>query len=207
MKPLKVFQALLLTLLLAVNAWGTEEADISAASNTVNCLTQFYSSMAQLTDMATGNGKALKYKTTLAYIQGNKASVISAIVRARAGEDIARADGIIQGMIQKNASSPDYRRIQPTATEEMYYDKITKHRYIKKDVNTYAEYTRKGAFFKNVSSCQPHLAKSPYVYPVKENCYFLYVKKAPEIKQQIALPARENHPEGWFLEKAMVSID
>lgn len=207
MKTLKLLPALLLTLLLAVNAWGTDDANISAASNAVNCLTQFYSAVAELPEMAHGNGKAMKYKTTLAYIQENKATVISAIVRAKGGYDIARADQIIHSMIDKSASGLGYTTTPPMATEEMYYDKITKHRYIKKDVNTYAEYTRKGAFFKNVSSCQPHLAKSPYVHPVEGDCYFLYVKPAPEIKQHIILPVKENHPEGWFLEKALVAFD
>jgi len=39
MKTLKLLPALLLTLLLAVNAWGTDDVNISAASNAVNCLT------------------------------------------------------------------------------------------------------------------------------------------------------------------------
>jgi len=163
--------------------------------------------MAELPEIAHGNGKAMKYKTTLAYIQDNKAAVISAIVRARSGYDIARADQIIHSMSQKNASCPGYTTSQPVATEETYFDQKTGHRYVKIDVNTYAEYTRKGEFFKNVSASQPHLAKSCYVHPVEGDCYFLYVKQDLTTKKCMTLPVKARHPEGWILEKALVSLN
>jgi hypothetical protein len=207
MKVFKLLTALVLTLFLAGNAWAGDDVDMSAASNAVTCLAQFYSAMAELPDINTGKTARLDCKKNMIFISNNREMLIKCIAGAKAGYDIARADQIIQSMRQKSATGLEYTTTLPRATWEAYYDETTKHRYVKINNDTYAEYTRKGCFFKNISSSQPRLAKSRYIHPIDEDSFFLYMKQSTEANQYLTLPFKEPHPIGWRLEKVLVSLD
>ncbi|MEA2060864.1 MAG: hypothetical protein U9P10_10240 [Thermodesulfobacteriota bacterium] len=74
--------------------------------------------------------------------------------------------------------------------------------------NTYSEFTRKGEFFKKISPDQPHLTQNRYVMPVPENCYLCYSKnKYLENTASMVLKSSQSHPEGWYLENVLVSLD
>ena len=98
--------------------------------------------------------------------------------------------------------------VEKQASAEGYVDLVTMHRYIKNSDRTYDEYTRKGEFLKTVPADLPLLLERSHVVPVPKNCYFLYVKKRPLRKDQamVLKSAPESHPEGWFLEKALVDV-
>jgi len=207
MKVFKLLTALVLTLFLACNAWADDDVDISAASNAVTCLTQFYSAMAELPNINRGKTARLDCKKNLIFIMDNREMIIKDIARAKEGYDIAKADQIIQNMCQKNATGLGNTSTLPKATGEVYFDEAAKHRYVKINNDTYAEYTRKGCFFKNVSSSQPHLAKSQYIHPINEDNFFLYVKHRTELNKYLTLPCKEPHPIGWGLQEVLVALD
>jgi hypothetical protein len=94
------------------------------------------------------------------------------------------------------------------ASEEIYVDLATMHRYVKNPDSTYSEYNRRCEFFQIVSPDLPLLTTRPHVVPIKGNCYLLYVKKqATEQNPLMTLkPANESAPEGWFLEKVLVEL-
>ncbi len=97
---------------------------------------------------------------------------------------------------------------QNKATEDIYVDMATMHRYIKNPDGTYCEYDRGGKFLRNVSSELPLLTKRTHVIPVRSHCYLLYVKKPGlDSAHPVTIkPAGEPHPDGWFLEKALVDL-
>ncbi len=98
--------------------------------------------------------------------------------------------------------------LQGKATEDIYVDLATMHRYIKNPDGTYCEYDRKGKLLKTVSSELPLLTGRPHVTPLTSHCYLLYVKKqksGPDHPVTVK-PAKDPHPEGWFLEKALVDL-
>ncbi|MFO7910976.1 MAG: hypothetical protein R6V15_02325 [Desulfotignum sp.] len=94
------------------------------------------------------------------------------------------------------------------AIEDIYIDLATMHRYVKNPDDTYTEYNRRGSFFKIVSPELPLLTTRPHVVPIKGNCYLLYVNKqmAGQALPMTLKTANESHPEGWFLEKALVDL-
>ncbi|MDT8379131.1 MAG: hypothetical protein RQ739_09600 [Desulfotignum sp.] len=97
---------------------------------------------------------------------------------------------------------------QNKATEDIYVDMATMHRYVKNPDGTYCEYDRTGKFLQTVSSELPLLTKRPHVIAVRSNCYLLYAKKPGlDTDHPVTIrPAGEPHPEGWFLEKALVDL-
>lgn len=98
--------------------------------------------------------------------------------------------------------------VQKKATADVYVDLVTMHRYVKNADGNYAEYCRKGTFIKTVPAELPLLTSRSHVKAVPDNCYLLYVKKqssGTEDKMVLkTLP--DPHPEGWFLEKALVDV-
>lgn len=97
--------------------------------------------------------------------------------------------------------------LQNTATEDIYVDLATMHRYIKNPDGTYCEYDRRGKLLKTVSSQLPLLTKRPHVIPVNSHCYLLYVKDLLDPKHPVTIkPAAEPHPDGWILERALVDL-
>jgi hypothetical protein len=94
------------------------------------------------------------------------------------------------------------------ATQNIYVDLVTLHRYIKNPNGTYNQYNRKGDFFQIVSAELPLLTNRSHVIPVKEDCYLLYVKKQLSDKNPLMTlrPAMEFPPEGWFLETVLVDL-
>jgi hypothetical protein len=94
------------------------------------------------------------------------------------------------------------------AIEDIYVDLATMHRYVKNPDGTYSQYDRKGEFFQIASPDLPLLTTRSHVVPIKGNCYLLYVKKqmAAQALPMTLKPANESHPEGWFLEKALVDL-
>ncbi|SMC83977.1 hypothetical protein SAMN02746065_11241 [Desulfocicer vacuolatum DSM 3385] len=207
MKVFKFLTALMLSLFLAGNAWSDDDIDISAASNAVLCLTQFYSVMAEFPNINMGDTGRMDCKKILIFIISNRDMIIEDIARAKAGYDIARADQIIQNSFYKSATTFGNTTTLPKAMGSVYYDEASKHKYVKINNATYAEYTRKGYFFKNVSSSLPHLVKSQYIHLINEDNFFLYVKKRGGINQYLTLSCKEPHPIGWGLKKVLVPID
>lgn len=106
--------------------------------------------------------------------------------------------------VKNSAQAPGHE----PAIEDIYVDLATMHRYIKNTDGTYSEYNRKGEFFQIVSPDLPLLTTRPHVIPITGNCYLLYVKKqmSPQTLSMTLKPAKESHPEGWFLEKALVDL-
>lgn len=208
MKPFKLLAVFVLTLFMTGNCWAGDHGSMSAASTAVTCLTQFYSAMAELPDIDAEKLTRSDCKNILAFIMDNREMVIRDVARAGAGYQIARVDEIIQSMRRKSetcfgSSAVEVLRV----TGKTYYDEITNHRYVKVDNDTYAEFTRKGVFFKNVSASQLHLVKSPYVHPIDSDGIFLYVKQNPGKKEYLTRPAHASHPEGWCLNRAFVALD
>lgn len=207
MKLFKLLATLYLTFFLPGNAWTGSDVELSAASKVVTCLEKFYFTMAELPKVNTEKNTCPDNKKNAIFIKNNREMLIKEIAGANAGYDITRADRIIQSMRQQNTTDFEYRNNSTRATGKAYYDEATKHKYIKLNDKTYLEYTRKGFFFKDVSSSQPHLAKSPYIHPIDEDNFFLYVKQSVEKKKYLTLPYKTPHPAGWCLEKVFVSLD
>lgn len=90
---------------------------------------------------------------------------------------------------------------------ERYIDVRTGHLYVKRIDGRYDEFTRKGNFFKTVPADLPLLLKGGSVYPVPGKGYLLYSKKRhlPDARFKV-LPAKAPHPQGWFLETALVDF-
>ncbi|ACN17325.1 FAD-dependent oxidoreductase family protein [Desulforapulum autotrophicum HRM2] len=208
MKPFKTLAVFVLILFMTGNCWAGDHGGMSAASTAVTCLTQFYSAMAELPDIDREKLTRSDCKKILAFIMDNREMIIKDVARAGAGYQIARVDQIIQSMRRKSETGLGYSAVEvPRVTGETYYDEVTNHRYVKVDKDTYAEFTRKGAFFKNVPASQPHLVKSLYVHPINSDGFFLYAKQHPGKKEYLTLPAKASHPAGWYLERAFVALD
>ncbi|WP_022666442.1 hypothetical protein [Desulfospira joergensenii] len=94
------------------------------------------------------------------------------------------------------------------ADKAMYLDFRTKHLYVKKTDGSFDEFTRKGAFFKNVPADHPLLLTGKSVYPVSEDSYLLYSKKKHLPDQTFMVQsAQAPHPEGWAMENALVKLN
>ncbi len=90
---------------------------------------------------------------------------------------------------------------------DAYFDAFTGHKYIKVDNNTYAEYSQKGKFLKNVPSDLPLLVKSSNIYPIPNNGYILYEKASCGISEHKSLSKDTDHPKGWKAKKILVSLN
>lgn len=87
---------------------------------------------------------------------------------------------------------------------DAYFDSATGHKYIKTTPTTYAEYSKRGKLLNpHVKSTQPHLSTSKYIQPIKPGCYILYEKKQAASPKLLVLPAKEQHPKGWYASKLL----
>lgn len=93
------------------------------------------------------------------------------------------------------------------AHHDSYFDAYTGHKYIKIDVNTYAEYSKRGEFIKNVSSDLPLLTKSSNIHPITSDSFILYERLSQGSSNQQLLPGQKNHPDGWKATKLFVAIN
>ena len=89
-----------------------------------------------------------------------------------------------------------------------FLDFRTKHLYVKNSDGSFDEFTRKGAFFKNVPADHPLLLTGKSVYPVSEDSYLLYTRKKHLSDQEFLVQSvQASHPEGWAMENALVKLD
>lgn len=208
MKRKAGFITVCLIILLAHPGWCFEDSHHLAAKESVNCLLSYYSGMAEIqkSDPSVGNGQ--DFARILAFIKDNRSSIISSVGEMKSSGTIAEVDRFIMDLCNKTISGLGYSFGGSEATGAAYYDEATGHTYIKKYDGAYAEYNRKGAFFRMVPSTQPHLAGSRYVHPMGDDCYLLYVRIEADGKNYKVLPSGKAHPrDGWLIEKALVSID
>ena len=97
---------------------------------------------------------------------------------------------------------------EAVATATAYFDTATGHCYVKEQNGQYAEFNRKGKFFRYVSAKQTHLATNADVHPIPKGAYKLYTKHIDCLKKAYkVLPCHQRHPEGWRVEKLLLSID
>lgn len=95
---------------------------------------------------------------------------------------------------------------EANAKATSYFDAATGHRYLKICDNTYAEYTKKGEFFRTVPSDLPRLNETRCIHPITRNCYILYKKRLNGKIQYLSLPGFDAHPEGWKSDKILISL-
>ncbi|MCD4722555.1 MAG: hypothetical protein K8S13_22265 [Desulfobacula sp.] len=113
----------------------------------------------------------------------------------------------IENLYKISTKHLPYTKLEPCVTGNGYFDTLTGHRYIKKDDNTYTEYTKKGKFLKTVASDQPLLNKRRSVYPITRDSYVLYEKFSDGKIIYLSLPGLEAHPKGWKANKILVSLN
>lgn len=78
---------------------------------------------------------------------------------------------------------------------------------MKIDNNTYAEYSQKGIFLKNVPSDLPLLIESSNIHPIPNDGYVLYEKASfGEVEYKFLLK-KISHPKGWKAKKILVSLN
>lgn len=209
MRKTAISTMVLLLLTLVSTGWCSEERRYSAAVESVDCLVRYYSKLENISAGMDTIKARVDYTALLDYARKNHSRIIQAVYAADAGRDISRADRIFRELSGSRASGHAYNRTTPLeATGNAYYDRITGHTYIKKYDGAYAEYNRKGSFFRMVPSTQPHLAGSTYVHPITDDTYLLYTKNTEKGKTYLLLPSGTAHPcEGWALEKALCSMD
>ncbi len=82
---------------------------------------------------------------------------------------------------------------------EAYFDVATGHKYIKNSPNTFAEYSRRGELLKaSVLLSRPVLSENKNIKPITGECYILYEKSKGQEREQLLLPAGNDHPQGFY---------
>jgi hypothetical protein len=92
-------------------------------------------------------------------------------------------------------------------SHDAYFDSFTGHKYIKLDASTYAEYSQKGVFLKEVPSDLPLLAKRSNIHPIPNDSYILYEKASCGVAKHKFLSKSNDHPKGWKAKKVFVSMN
>ncbi len=205
----KIILMLILSLFIFVFcAWGADSIREAASKASLNGLIQYYSEMAEVEKNFDSTRETHGSQSMLQFIINNKDEILAVIGDSDAGLDIVKTHEVINRLYncQKTHNTPgSSSALRLEATADQYFDKITKHRYVKNIDGTYGEYNKKGEYFRTVPADLPHLVKSRYVIPITDACYLLYSKKNHlEPKGCIALRAGEAHPDGCYLEKALV---
>ncbi len=93
------------------------------------------------------------------------------------------------------------------AHHKVYFDASTGHKYIKIDVNTYAEYSKRGKYLKNVPSDLPLLIHRSNILHITDESYILYEKTSNGSLNQKLIKGHNSHPEGWNAKKLLVSLN
>ena len=88
-----------------------------------------------------------------------------------------------------------------------YFDMATGHKYVKLDSTTYAEFSKKGEFLKNVPSNLLLLINSSNIYPIPDKSYILYERAAVGTSDHKLIPNEMDHPKGWKAKKICVSLN
>ena len=191
-------------------AWSADSIREAASKASLNSLIQYYSEMAKVEKNFDSTMESRESQSMLQFILNNKEGILAVMDDSDACLDIVKTHEVINRLYncQKTHNTPgSSSALRLEATADQYFDKITKHRYVKNIDGTYGEYNKKGEYFRTVPADMPHLAKSRYVIPITDFCYLLYSKKNHlEPKRCIALRAGEPHPDGCYLEKALVAV-
>jgi hypothetical protein len=107
--------------------------------------------------------------------------------------------------VMQNVSQ--YSANDPAATSQMYFDTRTGHKYIKTEVNSYAEYSKKGKYLKTVPSNLPLLVNNRGIHPITQKTFILYKKGRGEKKGFLLRPGSQEHPAGCECVSALVSVE
>ncbi|MFO7884318.1 MAG: hypothetical protein R6U68_05805 [Desulfobacteraceae bacterium] len=219
MKIRTLFSALCVLIIVSASGWaGTEknQEKINESREKINVsmdsLLNYYSEMARLEAKSETPAKAVPCFRLQAFVSSSRDEIASVLEKIPGCHEISRAHNIIKrlylGREKQEVQGHGYHSLKVEAVAPMYVDLITKHKYVRNADNTYSEFTRKGEFFKKISPDQPHLAQNRYVVPVPENCYLCYSKnKYLENTASMVLKSSQSHPEGWYLENVLVSLD
>ncbi len=103
--------------------------------------------------------------------------------------------------------SPTYCFSGEKFNNNSYFDIATGHKYIKIDSSSFAEFSKKGEFLKNVPSTLPLLLKSQKIQPIPMNSYILYEKAFSGASKQKILPTNYSHPKGWKAKRILVALN
>ena len=96
---------------------------------------------------------------------------------------------------------------ETSVKHDIYFDSFTGHKYVKLNAVTYAEYSKKGTFLKNVPAELPVFTEYDHVYPIGTEDYILYEKSNGSSAKQKLLPGKNSHPKGWRAEKLFLAIN
>lgn len=196
----------IIILTMAATGWCSDKTIYSASTITVDGIMSYYSSMANLKNLNQLTMDKNTYNGMYNYIKKNRKKIIMKVAETKNFNNLGRAAQIINGLYKNQNTFHPYSKLQLNATAQGYFDSITGHRYYKTGANTYAEYTKKGAFLKTVPSDQPLLTKSRNIHPITKNNYILYQKTTQGKKDYLALPGYKKHPTGWKADKVLLSL-
>ncbi len=172
----------------------------------VDSILKYYSVGVELERIQKGeNQNTQKRNSICQFIKQNKKDIAQELVNSNGLENLGVAYDIVEKYLKKHAYH-GYTPEQTGVTAPSFYDTRTGHKYIRTQVGTYDEYTKKGRFFKTVQPVLPLLTKSMNVYAISSNNYILYKKQALDNSSYQFLPGSENHPNGWMTEKLVTSL-
>ena len=191
----------------ALTGWAADDAKYSASSFSVNSIINYYVGMKHLKKTTPSLFEGVECEKKLKFILENKENLIQVVAKSGAFNDIAKVTHIVDTHYDNKNTIYGYSESKPFARGLSYYDSLTGHKYLKKDENTFQEFSRKGEYLKLVPSDQPHLAQSRYVHPIVEDGFILYSKNTNGKTSFLVKPKNAPHPKGWYLKNVLVSLD
>lgn len=205
-KAISLFMGLVF-LIIFTSAWaGAEEkGGYDASKVAYEGLVSYYSSMSGLENI--GNKSRTDYKNREAFLLKNRDLIVDRIARMNAAGHLGEAHHVFENLYESKLAYHPYTKEKFQCSAKAYIDTRTGYRYIKNGQDSYAEYSKRGQYIREVPNDLPLLTRSLRVMPIDgRSCYILYEKYRDGKKVYMSLPADEEHPKnGWEAENVLTA--
>ena len=196
---------LLLAVFMFARAEAGEKSIYNASEAAYQGILTYYSSMTGLENA--GDGNPMDYKERASFLKENKEIIVSRIAGMNASGHLGDAHRVFENIYDSRLAYHPYTKDMSRCTAKEYIDTGTGYRYIRKGPDSYAEYSKRGKYLRDVADDLPLLTRSLRVMPIDyRSCYVLYEKYMDGQKVYLSLPATEEHPKnGWEAEKVLTA--
>ncbi|MCF8045295.1 MAG: hypothetical protein K9J83_05490 [Desulfarculaceae bacterium] len=197
---------LLVLSFIAAPASGEDRDGLEASVAAYEGILAYYSSMTGLENA--GQGGRMDYADRDSFLRENRETIVNRIARRKAFRHLGDAHQLFENMYEAKLAYHPYTKERTRCVAKAYIDTRTEQRYVRKGPDSYAEYSKRGEYLRDVPADLPLLNRSLRVIPVDErSCYVLYEKYTDGERTYLPLPADEEHPKnGWEAEKVLTAV-
>ncbi len=197
---------LLVLFFMAAPVSGEDREGLDASAAAYEGILSYYSSMTGLENA--GQGSRMDYKDRESFLRKNREMIVNRIARMNAFVHLEDAHQVFENMYNARLAYHPYTSENSRCVAKAYIDTRTGHRYVRNGPNSYAEYSKRGEFLRNVADDLPLLTQSLRVVPLDDrSSYVLYEKYRDGQRVYLSLPADKEHPKnGWKAEKILTAV-